>query len=91
MRLLIVEDAQKLSSVLQRAFREDGYAVDVEALGGEAVWRATETEFDAIILDVGLPDITGFEVCRQLRGRGSRPRTPSTISSWAWTAAPMTM
>lgn len=70
MRLLVVEDAQKMSSVLQRAFREDGYAVDVEALGAEAVWRASETEFDAIILDVGLPDITGFEVCRELRDRG---------------------
>ena len=70
MRLLVVEDAQKMSYVLQRAFREDGYAVDVEALGTEAVWRASETEFDAIILDVGLPDITGFEVCRELRDRG---------------------
>lgn len=59
-----------MSSLLQQAFREDGYAVDVEALGNDAVWRASETEFDAVILDVGLPDITGFEVCRQLRGRG---------------------
>ncbi|HSR84753.1 MAG TPA: response regulator transcription factor [Streptosporangiaceae bacterium] len=70
MRLLVVEDAPKMSSLLQQAFREDGYAVDVAALGSDAVWRASETEFDAVILDVGLPDITGFEVCRQLRGRG---------------------
>jgi len=70
MRLLVVEDAQKMSSVLQRAFREDGYAVDVEARGTEAVWRASETEFDAIVLDVGLPDISGFQVCRELRDRG---------------------
>jgi two-component system OmpR family response regulator len=70
MRLLVVEDAKKMSSLLQQAFREDGYAVDVEALGSDAVWRASETEFDAVILDVGLPDITGFDVCRQLRGRG---------------------
>jgi len=70
MRLLVVEDAQKMSSVLQRAFREDGYAVDVEARGIEAVWRASETEFDAIVLDVGLPDISGFQVCRELRDRG---------------------
>jgi two-component system, OmpR family, response regulator len=70
MRLLVVDDAPKMSALLQRAFREDGYAVDIEALGSEAVWRATETEFDAVILDVGLPDITGFEVCRELRGRG---------------------
>jgi len=70
MHLLVVEDAQKMSSLLRQAFREDGYAVDVEALGTEAVWRASETEFDAVILDVGLPDISGFEVCRELRQRG---------------------
>jgi two-component system, OmpR family, response regulator len=69
MRLLVVEDAQKMASLLQRAFREDGYAVDVEALGADAIWRASETEFDAVILDLGLPDITGFQVCRELRIR----------------------
>ena len=59
-----------MSSLLRRAFVEDGYAVDVEARGHEAVWRASEVDFDAVILDVGLPDITGFDVCRELRGRG---------------------
>src|SRR5258708_15517485 len=59
-----------MSSVLRRAFVEDGYAVDVEARGHEAVWRASEVDFDAVILDVGLPDISGFDVCRELRGRG---------------------
>jgi two-component system OmpR family response regulator len=61
-----------MSSVLQRAFREDGYAVDVQASGHEAVWMASECDFDAVILDIGLPDIDGFEVCRQLRERGRR-------------------
>jgi two-component system OmpR family response regulator len=70
MRLLLVEDARKMSGLLQRAFREDGYAVDVQASGRDAVWMATECDFDAIILDVGLPDIDGFDVCRQLRERG---------------------
>ena len=70
MRLLVVEDAPKMSSLLQRAFREDGYAVDVASLGSDAVWHASEVEFDAVILDVGLPDITGFDVCRELRERG---------------------
>jgi two-component system, OmpR family, response regulator len=69
-RLLVVDDAPKMSSLLRRAFVEDGYAVDVEASGHEAVWRASEVDFDAVILDVGLPDITGFDVCRELRGRG---------------------
>jgi two-component system OmpR family response regulator len=58
-----------MAAVLQRAFREDGYAVDVQASGNDAVWMASECDFDAVILDVGLPDIDGFDVCRQLRGR----------------------
>lgn len=69
MRLLVVEDAPKMSALLQRAFREDGYAVDVQASGNDAVWMASECDFDAVILDVGLPDIDGFDVCRQLRAR----------------------
>jgi len=72
MHLLVVEDAPKMSSVLQRAFREDGYAVDVQANGHEAVWMGSECDFDAVILDIGLPDIDGFDVCRQLRERGRR-------------------
>jgi two-component system OmpR family response regulator len=69
MHLLVVEDAPKMSGLLQRAFREDGYAVDVQASGHDAVWMASECDFDAVILDVGLPDIDGFDVCRQLRER----------------------
>jgi two-component system, OmpR family, response regulator len=72
MRLLVVEDAPKMSSLLQRAFREDGYAVDVQASGQDAVWMGSECDFDAVILDIGLPDIDGFDVCRQLRERGRR-------------------
>ena len=56
-----------MSAVLQRAFREDGYAVDVQASGNDAVWMASECDFDAVILDVGLPDINGFDVCRKRR------------------------
>ena len=69
MRLLAVEDTPKMAALLQRAFREDGYAVDVQTSGNEAVWMASECDFDAVILDVGLPDIDGFDVCRQLRER----------------------
>jgi two-component system OmpR family response regulator len=72
MRLLVVEDARKMSSLLQRAFREDGYAVDVQATGREAIWMGSEWEFDAVVLDIGLPDIDGFDVCRRLRERGRR-------------------
>jgi two-component system OmpR family response regulator len=68
-RLLVVEDTPKMAALLQRAFREDGYAVDVQASGSDAVWMASECDFDVVILDIGLPDIDGFDVCRQLRER----------------------
>ena len=58
-----------MSALLQRAFREDGYAVDIQASGNDAVWMASECDYDAVIVDVGLPDIDGFDVCRQLRER----------------------
>jgi two-component system OmpR family response regulator len=71
MRILVVEDSAKMASLLRRGLTEEGYAVDVVSNGVDAVWLATEQAFDAIVLDVVLPDIDGFEVCRRLR-RGGR-------------------
>ena len=70
MRLLVVEDSSKMASLLRRGLTEEGYAVDVVTNGVDAVWLATEESFDAIVLDVVLPDIDGFEVCRRLRRAG---------------------
>ena len=67
MRLLVVEDAPKMARLLRRGLTEEGYAVDVATTGIDAVWLATEHGYDAIVLDVVLPDIDGFEVCRRLR------------------------
>jgi two-component system OmpR family response regulator len=67
MLLLIVEDSVRMASLLRRGLLEAGYAVEVATTGIDAVWQATETTFDAIVLDVLLPDIDGFEVCRRLR------------------------
>ena len=67
MRILVVEDSPKMASLLRRGLTEEGYAVDVVSNGVDAVWLATEQSFDAIVLDVVLPDIDGFEVCRRLR------------------------
>jgi two-component system OmpR family response regulator len=67
MRLLVVEDSPKMASLLRRGLTEEGYAVDVVGNGVDGVWLATEESFDAIVLDVVLPDIDGFEVCRRLR------------------------
>ena len=59
-----------MASLLRRGLTEEGYAVDVAANGVDGVWLATEESFDAILLDVVLPDIDGFEVCRRLRRAG---------------------
>lgn len=70
MRLLVVEDETKMAGLLRRGLVEEGYAVDVVGNGADAVWAGTENEYDAIVLDVMLPDLGGFEVCRRLRKAG---------------------
>jgi two-component system OmpR family response regulator len=70
MRVLIVEDEVKMAGLLRRGLQEEGYAVDVAQSGSEAVWAGTENPYDAIVLDVMLPDIDGFTVCRRLREAG---------------------
>jgi len=69
-RVLLVEDAPRMAAVLQRGLREEGYAVDVAQDGPTAVWQATESAYDAIVLDVMLPGFDGFEVCQRLRAAG---------------------
>ncbi len=67
MRLLVAEDEPRMASLLRRGLREEGYSVDVAASGTDALWLAREVDYDAIVLDVMLPGVDGFEVCRQLR------------------------
>ncbi|MGH2990505.1 MAG: response regulator, partial [Solirubrobacterales bacterium] len=70
MRVLIVEDELKMAALVRRGLREEGIAVDVTERGEDAVWMAGSTEYDAIVLDVMLPGIDGFETCRRLRDDG---------------------
>jgi len=70
MRLLVVEDAARLREILLRRLREEGYAADGAATGEEALSRALVTDYDALLLDLRLPDTDGFEVCRRLRAAG---------------------
>jgi two-component system OmpR family response regulator len=66
-RVLIVEDQVKMASLLRRALRGSGVAADVAIKGEDALWMAGATNYDALILDVMLPGIDGFETCRRLR------------------------
>ena len=70
MRLLVVEDDPKLAALVARGLREEGLACDVAPTGEEALWRAGAVDYGAILLDVMLPVIDGFEVCRRLRAAG---------------------
>jgi two-component system OmpR family response regulator len=71
MRVLVVEDEIKMAGLVRRGLVEDGLAVDVVGSGEDALVRATATEYDAIVLDVMLPGISGFQTCRSLRERGT--------------------
>jgi len=70
MRVLIVEDEIKMASLIRRGLREEGFTADVAIRGEDALWMAGATDYDAIVLDVMLPGIDGFETCRQLREDG---------------------
>jgi len=70
MRVLIVEDDLRMASLVRRGLTGEGLAADVAANGEEALWRAQAHPYDAIVLDVMLPGLDGFETCRRLRGAG---------------------
>jgi len=69
MRVLVVEDEPRMASVIRRSLATVGFVADVAARGEDAVSMATAVEYDAIVLDVMLPGISGFETCRMLRAR----------------------
>jgi two-component system OmpR family response regulator len=67
MRVLVVEDDPKLGPVLVRGLATDAIAADLVTTGREAIVRAGATDYTVIVLDVMLPDLDGFQVCRALR------------------------
>jgi two-component system OmpR family response regulator len=67
MRVLVAEDEMKMARAIRRGLEIEGYAVETVATGDDAVFWATEQEYDAILLDVGLPGRDGYSVCRELR------------------------
>ena len=70
MRVLVVEDEVRMAGLLERALREEGHAVDVATDGREGLWLATENAYGAIVLDVMLPGLDGFQLCSRLRESG---------------------
>jgi two-component system OmpR family response regulator len=67
MRVLLVEDEPKMASLLRSGLRDEGLLADVAVNGREGVWAATEHTYDVVIIDVMLPDVDGFDVCRRIR------------------------
>ena len=72
MRLLLVEDERALADPLTRALIDEGFAVDVSHDGEDGLHRAIEIEYEAIILDLMLPRLDGWQVLRALREAGRR-------------------
>jgi len=79
MRLLIVEDDAPLASGLRRILEAEGHAVDVTARGEEAVSAASHERFDLVILDIGLPQMDGFEVLRRFRAAAAGGAGPTPV------------
>ena len=73
MRILVVEDEPDLLASLNKALREDGYAVDGAADGEEGLYKAESFEYDAIVLDIMLPKLDGWELLRRLRKSRKTP------------------
>jgi DNA-binding response OmpR family regulator len=71
MRILLIEDERKVASFIARALRENSYAVDIAETGEEGLRLTDATAYDAVLLDVRLPGLSGIEVCREIRQAGS--------------------
>ena len=78
-RLLVVEDEAKLARYIEQGLAEESFVVDVARDGEEALERATRTAYDLVILDLMLPGMDGFAVCRAIRASGAD--TPILILS----------
>ena len=69
MRLLLVEDEERLAAAIAEGLAAEGFTVDAVRNGAEGLWRAIEGQYAAIVLDILLPDMNGYEICAALRAR----------------------
>ncbi len=79
MRILLIEDDSKTSESVEMILRAEGHACDIAACGKTALDMARATEYDLVLLDIGLPDMDGYEVLNHLRRTGVT--TPVIIQS----------
>lgn len=70
MRVLVVEDERPLARAIADGLHAEGFTADIVHDGAEGLWRATEYAYDVIVLDIMLPGMNGYELCRQLRAGG---------------------
>jgi len=70
-RILVVEDDKRLAATIRRGLEAEGFAVDNALDGEQCIWLATENPYDAIVLDIMLPKVNGFQVCARLREQGN--------------------
>lgn len=78
-KILIVEDEADFRDMLKEVLEQAGYRVAAAGNGADGLALYRETAPDAVILDVHLPDMSGFEICRKIRRAGPRPETPILI------------
>ncbi|MFE3192585.1 response regulator transcription factor [Nocardia sp. NPDC059240] len=69
MRVLVVEDEERLARTIQRGLELEGFVVQLAHTGPDGLWAASEDAFDVIVLDIMLPGLSGYEVLRRLRAR----------------------
>ncbi|BBJ95690.1 hypothetical protein Xcc1_14200 [Xanthomonas campestris pv. campestris] len=96
-RVLVVEDETAIADTVLYALRSEGYVPEHCLLGREALERLRNDPADLVVLDVGLPDINGFEVCRTLRGFSEVPvifltarNDERSTACWVWNSVPTT-
>jgi DNA-binding response OmpR family regulator len=70
MRVLVVDDEKSMVTSLRRGLEAEGYAVDASFDGEDGLWRATEFDYDVVVLDIMLPKLNGFVVATRLRDAG---------------------
>lgn len=81
----MVEDEVRLAASLRTGLEAEGFAVDVAPDGEEALWFARENEYDAMVLDIMLPALNGYQVCATLRAEGNwTPIVMLTAKDGAW-------